>query len=124
MRAPAAVAIDESLVEEIVRRILAVSKPDKVILFGSAATGSMGRDSDVDLLVIEANPGDIREESVRLYGALTRLGYSFDVMVMSVDRFEETKKVIGGLAYPANKYGRVIYEAAKGSAKGVRPAVA
>jgi predicted nucleotidyltransferase len=117
MRASAVVAIDESLIAEIVRRILTVTKPDKVILFGSAATGSMARDSDIDLLVIEANPGDVREESVRLYAALTLLEYPVDVMVMSTERFEETKEVIGGLAYPANKYGRVIYEAATGSAK-------
>jgi hypothetical protein len=31
---------------------------------------------------------------------------------MRTDRFEETKSVIGGIAYPANKYGKAIYEAA------------
>jgi hypothetical protein len=31
--------IDESLSSEIVRRMLAVSKPDRIILFGSAAGG-------------------------------------------------------------------------------------
>jgi hypothetical protein len=31
--------IDESLVKEIVRRILAAAAPDKIILFGLAATG-------------------------------------------------------------------------------------
>jgi uncharacterized protein len=34
-----------------------------------------------------------------------------DVLVMAPARFEETKEVIGGIAYPANKYGKVIYEA-------------
>jgi len=31
---------------------------------------------------------------------------------MATDRFEESKEVIGGIAYPANKYGKIIYEAA------------
>jgi hypothetical protein len=31
---------------------------------------------------------------------------------MAVERFEESKNVVGGNAYPANKYGKVIYEAA------------
>jgi hypothetical protein len=35
-----------------------------------------------------------------------------DLIVMRTERFEETKSVIGGVAYPANKYGKVIYEAA------------
>ena len=39
------------LIQEIVRRILTVTKPDRIILFGSAATGNMTRDSDIDLLV-------------------------------------------------------------------------
>ena len=104
--------IDEKLVEEIVRRILTVAEPDRIILFGSAATGEMTRDSDIDLLVLEQSPGDTRDESIRLRRVLRGLGYPIDVIVMGTERFEESKGVIGGLAYPANKYGKVIYEAA------------
>lgn len=104
--------IDEQVIEETVRRILSVARPDRIILFGSAATGQLTRDSDIDLLVLEASPGNTREESIRLREALRGLGYPFDVFVMATERFEESKNVIGGLAYPANKYGKVIYEAA------------
>jgi predicted nucleotidyltransferase len=104
--------IDEQTVQEIVRRILSVAKPDKIILFGSAATGEMTRDSDIDLLIVEPAPGNTRHESVRLRGQLGGLGYPFDVIVISTEWFEESKGVIGGIAYPANKYGKVIYEAA------------
>ena len=38
--------------------------------------------------------------------------YPFDVIVIAAEWFEESKGVIGGIAYPANKYGKVIYEAA------------
>jgi predicted nucleotidyltransferase len=99
-------------VEEIVRRILAAAAPDKIILFGSAATGQMTRDSDIDLLIVEPDPGDQRKESVRLREMLRELGHPFDVIVISTNWFEESKYVIGGIAYPANKYGRLIYEAA------------
>jgi predicted nucleotidyltransferase len=104
--------IDENMVNEIIRRILSVAAPDKIILFGSAASGQMTRDSDIDLLIVSADPGDRRKESVRLRGMLRGLGYPFDVIVISTEWFEESKEVIGGIAYPANKYGRVIYEAA------------
>jgi predicted nucleotidyltransferase len=106
------VGIEEKTVNEIVRRILSVAAPDKIILFGSAATGQMTRDSDIDLLIVAADPGNQRKESVRLRGMLRGLGYPFDVIVISTEWFEESKDVIGGIAYPANKYGRVIYEAA------------
>jgi len=48
--------ISAVLEQEIVRRILAVAKPDRVIVFGSAAAGRMTADSDIDLLVVEPVP--------------------------------------------------------------------
>jgi predicted nucleotidyltransferase len=104
--------IDEGLVQQIVGRVLSVAKPDRIILFGSAAIGRMTRDSDIDLLVLEAAPESRLKESVKIRRALAELDYAFDVIVMRTERFEETKAIIGGLAFPANKYGRVIYEAA------------
>ncbi len=100
-----------TLLQKIVGRLLEVGQPDRIILFGSAARGQMTPDSDIDLLVLEASPKQPRQESVLLRNALRGLGYPFDVMVMATERFEETKEIIGGLAYPAHKYGRVIYDA-------------
>lgn len=104
--------LDPKLIEEIVRRIPAVTRPERVILFGSAAAGRMTRDSDIDLLVLEPTPGDTRAESVRIREALRGLSHPFDIIVMDTERFEESKDVVGGLAYPAHKYGKVLYAAA------------
>ena len=103
--------VDERVIEETVRRILSVARPDRIILFGSAATGEMTPDSDIDLLILENAPANTCQESIRLRAALRGLGIPFDVIVMATERFEESKNIIGGLAYPANKYGKVIYEA-------------
>lgn len=103
---------DDAVIGEIVRRILAVTRPDRIILFGSAATGRMNPDSDVDLLVLEREVADARRDIMRIREALAGLPFPFDVVVMSRDRFEETRNVIGGIAWPAGRYGRVIYEAA------------
>ncbi|MCY3598654.1 MAG: nucleotidyltransferase domain-containing protein [Gemmatimonadetes bacterium] len=46
-------SVDDSTLDEIIRRIVAVSQPEKVILFGSAARNEMGPHSDIDLLVIK-----------------------------------------------------------------------
>lgn len=103
--------ISDATIEEIRSRILAVTKPDRIILFGSAATGSMTPDSDIDLLVVEREP-DVRQESARLQEALRGIGYPVDVVVISTQWFEESKGVVGGIAYPANKYGKVIHAVA------------
>ncbi len=105
-------AIDQGLIDEIVRRVLTVAKPDKIILFGSAATGAMTRDSDIDLLIVEPAPGDRREASVRIGDALRGLEYPFDVIVVGTEWYEDSKDVIGGIAYPASRHGRDIYVAA------------
>ena len=104
--------IDEQTIGQIVRGILSVAKPDKIILFGSAATGEMTPDSDIDLLIVEPDTSDRRNEYMRIIGALWGVRYPFDVLFISTERFEESKNVIGGIAYPARKYGKVIYEAA------------
>jgi predicted nucleotidyltransferase len=101
----------EDFLNKVVERILRVAKPKRIILFGSAVMGAMTPNSDLDLLVIEPGLINQREESTRLREAIGDLDIPIDVFAMEPERFEETKEVIGGLAYPANKYGKVIYEA-------------
>jgi len=67
---------------------------------------------NIDLLVVAPASSNTLEERVRLYKALRGLGFPFDVFIIGTERFEETKNIFGGIACPANKYGRVIYEAA------------
>ena len=102
--------IDDALIKKVVQRILQVTQPVRIILFGSASAGNMTPDSDLDLLVIEEDMINERQESIRLRSSLGDLGLPVDIFAITRHRFEETKDVIGGLAYPANKYGRIIYE--------------
>ena len=108
--------IGQALIDEIVRRILTVAKPDRIILFGSAATGEMTPDSDIDVLVIEPHMEPRAEsrhrEMIRIREAIGRIGYPVDVIVISTERFEWLKDIVGGIEYPADKYGRVVYDAA------------
>lgn len=105
-------AIDDEVVTEVVRRVLRVCSPERIILFGSAATDRMTSDSDIDLLIVERDPGDVLARATRVLQALRGIRYPVDVVVMAADRFAETRDVIGGLAYPASRHGRAIYEAA------------
>jgi predicted nucleotidyltransferase len=100
------------MIDEVVRRVTSVVHAQRIILFGSAATGQMTRDSDIDLLILENRVADRRNEWLRVQDALLDLRYPFDIVIMTSGRFEETKDLVGGIAYPANKYGKVVYEAA------------
>ncbi len=43
---------DKAVLAELIRRIVEVADPEKIILFGSAARGDMTGHSDLDLLII------------------------------------------------------------------------
>lgn len=104
--------IDDKMIQKIVERILSVTQPDKIILFGSAATDQMTRDSDIDLLIVEPDTSKQRDEYVRIVKALWDVDYPFDILFINTQWFEQSKEVIGGIAHPAHKYGKVIYDTA------------
>ncbi len=104
--------MDRRIAAELAERVLAASRERirRIILYGSRAYGTPERDSDFDLLVIESDPVAKREEILRLRRAVGDVSFPVDVWVMGEQEFEETKNVIGGLAYPAHKHGIVLYE--------------
>lgn len=104
--------LDDRMTGEIVRRVLSVTTPAKIILFGSAARGDMTADSDIDLLIVSENPPRDLQSRTKVYQSLRGLGRPVDVCFISTQWFEASKDVFGGIAYPAHKEGRVIYDAA------------
>ena len=72
----------------------------------------MTRDSDIDLLIVEPKAANRHEESVKIRSAIGDVSFPVDVIVINKERFEATKDIFGGIAYPAHKYGRVIYAVA------------
>jgi hypothetical protein len=100
--------VDEKLLEEIVKRIVEAVAPEKIILFGSAARGEMGPDSDVDLLVVKAGE-DPREVERVIYRRLIGVGVPKDVLVVTPGYLEKHKNTIGYVYQPALREGRVIY---------------
>lgn len=103
---------DRQIAEDLKERLLAHDgrRIRRVILYGSRAQGNATPESDFDLLVVESDPVPKREAMQRLAEAVSGAGVPADVWVMGEEEFEETKNVIGGLAYPAHKYGIVLYE--------------
>ena len=84
----------------------------KIILFGSRARGDARADSDFDLLVVlpSITPAEKQAYLVDLYAALRGAGVTAEPWVMDAREFEESKQVIGGLAYPVWTEGVVLYD--------------
>ncbi len=105
-------AVTPEKIDEAVRRIVAEAQPLRIILFGSAARGENGRDSDVDLLVVEREVSDRYAETVRLHRALRGLILPVDILVIGGQDFEEWAATRGSIYYAARAEGKVLYEAA------------
>ena len=71
------------LLEELVRRIVAAVHPLRIILFGSAARGEMGPDSDLDVLVVMPDGVHRRETAQLIYRHLLGLGFATDGVVVT-----------------------------------------
>ena len=99
---------DPAVLDDIVRRIVRVAQPEKIVLFGSATRRAMTPHSDVDLLVIKE--GRDPELSARIYEGLRGVRVAVDVIVVSpsdVERYRDSHALV---IKPALQHGRVVYE--------------
>lgn len=105
---------DSLIAGELKDRVLQVegARVRRIILFGSRARGDARPDSDFDLLVVlhGVTPEEVGLSRRSLCKALGDVGVPVEPWVMTEVEFEETKGVIGGLAYPASREGVVLYE--------------
>jgi predicted nucleotidyltransferase len=102
--------IDHPHLEEIVRRIVEVAKPDRIILFGSAARGQGGPESDLDFLVVKA--GVHRRRLARqIYRSLFGIPVPVDVIVVTPEDVEAFRGKVGTTIGPALQEGREVYAA-------------
>lgn len=99
----------ERAIQEMVRRIVEGFHPEKIILIGSQARGDAGPDSDVDLLVVMETDSR-RRSAVEIRMALDDILIPKDVSVMPPDEFERRRDIVGTLAYPAVREGRVLHD--------------
>ena len=103
-------SLDQAVLDEIVRRIVDVAQPERIILFGFAARGEMGRDSGVDLLVVK-DGAHRRRLAARIYDGLYGVGVAVDVVVVTpadVERYGNSHPLV---IKPALREGTVVYEA-------------
>ena len=102
--------LSDEILQEIVRRIVEVADPEKIILFGSAAREEMGPDSDLDFLVIKSCKNR-RKTARKIRRRLIGIGIPKDIIVATPEDIERYKDTIGLIYRPALKEGKVLYAA-------------
>jgi predicted nucleotidyltransferase len=83
---------DRAIVDEMVRRMVAAVHPLRIVLFGSAARGEMGPNSDLDTLVIVPNDKDCHEVTNDLIRSLRGLRGPTDIVVVRQSDVEQHRE--------------------------------
>jgi len=105
------ITLSEEILQEIIRRIVNVAHPERIILFGSAARGEMGPNSDVDLLVIKGGEFDYGNLVGEIYINLHGVGQAVDVIVATPEQIERYRNVNYLIIAPALREGKEVYRA-------------
>jgi uncharacterized protein len=105
--------VDAGIIAEVIRRIVRVVDPLKVILFGSRARGDARLNSDFDLLVIGESGQPRHGRSAPTYTALADVPVEVEVIVYTPAEIEEWEAVPQAFVTTAIREGKVLYERAR-----------
>jgi predicted nucleotidyltransferase len=102
---------ERSVVDEIVERIRAHARPDRIILFGSRAWGTARPDSDVDLLVIVDSEDPPVERAVALGRLFRPRPAPLDLLVLTPSEVRERLGAGDPFLRRILEEGEVLYDA-------------
>ncbi|MGB7762753.1 MAG: nucleotidyltransferase domain-containing protein [Bryobacteraceae bacterium] len=103
---------NDTVLSEVVRRLVEAYRPERIYLFGSVARGDAGPDSDYDIMVVvpdDATPE--RRRSRAAYVALWGTGVASDVLVWTASRFDSRLHVATSLPATVVREGRLLHAA-------------
>jgi predicted nucleotidyltransferase len=103
--------LTEDMLQEIIRRIVEVASPERIILFGSAARGEMGYNSDVDLLVVKDGEYEYSRLVGDIYINLHGVGQAVDIVLATPEQVEKYRDVHCLIIKPALQEGKEVYRA-------------
>ena len=96
-------------VRQVVEQVVRLAKPTRVILFGSAAKGHAGSDSDLDFLVIVPDERDVREVTDRLNVGVRSRPMPCDFIVVTAGTLMKHHRTPGMIYGEVLEQGREVY---------------
>jgi predicted nucleotidyltransferase len=97
-------------ISQLAAKIVEAEKPEKIILFGSYASGTATENSDVDLLVITRSKLSRREREIRLTRQLFGSGVPYDLLVLTPEEVDERLNRNGPFIREILSTGQVLYQ--------------
>lgn len=102
--------INNAMIEEVKKRLVAIYNPVEIYIFGSYAWGTPDEESDLDLVVVvDVLTKDRYWALVDGFSALSDLRLSKDLLLYTKDEFQEDSHDVTTLLYRVKKEGKQIY---------------
>ena len=99
----------EKEIESITTQLIEKYGPEKIILFGSAARGEKGPDSDADFLIIKKETPYYGADRIRELSPIIDRNIPVDFLVYRPEEFEERLAMGDPFLQAILKEGRVLY---------------
>jgi len=99
----------EKEIESIAIQIVQKYEPEKIILFGSAARGEAGPDSDADFLIIKSQTPYYGADRIRELSRLIERDIPVDFLVYRPEEFEKRLEMGDPFLKAVLKDGKVLY---------------
>jgi predicted nucleotidyltransferase len=96
-------------IESITQQILEKYKPEKVILFGSAARGKFSSDSDADFLIIKKETPLYGADRIRELSRLIERNIPIDFLIYRPEEFNKRLEMGDPFLKVILKEGKVLY---------------
>jgi uncharacterized protein len=96
-----------SLLDQVVQ----IAHPLQIILFGSAARGQAGTESDIDLLVVMPEGTHRRHTAQQLYTGIRGVVVPFDLLVATPSDLEKHRRNVGLIYSTVLQEGIEVYAA-------------
>ena len=96
-------------IDDITAQLIEKYKPEKVILFGSAARGDSTPDSDVDLLIIKRDTPSYGADRIMEVSGLIERDVPVDFLVYRPEEFEKRLSLGDPFIELVLKEGKVLY---------------
>jgi predicted nucleotidyltransferase len=108
------IEVDDQMIRQMVQTIVKEVSPEKIILFGSRASGEATPESDVDLLIVEkesAFEGRSRwRETARIRQALWDFPVPIDILLFTTEEVHRWKDAVNHVIARSFREGTVIYD--------------
>ena len=99
-------------IQNIVKQIVHLYRPEKVILFGSLAKGEINQGTDIDLFIIKSDVPEFGVDRIRQLDTIVNYKLATDFIVYKPEEVEQRLKLGDPFVKSILEEGKVLYDAA------------